>query len=307
MKAYINRKPVVGPWGGGNLWVKSCYELFPKFGLTIVDIDKNPDVIFIAGLGSEDGCISVMDAIRYKIIRKQLGHDVKLILRVNENDARKGTIGIDESIKEISKEMDCVVFVSKWLKDYFGAETWNVRTACINNGVDKCIFGPSSSKMNNQKINIVTHHWSDNFMKGFDIYDQIDRWTSLNEDYTFTYIGRDRGTFKNTRVIKPLFGKSLGEELSKYDVYVSASRFDPGPNHIIESLSCGLPTYVHKDGGGCVEFAGFSHVYENVDSLFKILKKKNYNLNTQWYPENWENCILRFASITKELTDDWNT
>jgi hypothetical protein len=32
-----------------------------------------------------------------------------------------------------------------------------------------------------------------------------------------------------------MFGKELGDELGKYDVYASASRFDPGPNHIIES------------------------------------------------------------------------
>lgn len=303
MKAYINRKPVIGPWGGGNLWVKSSHDLFPQLGINLVNnIEEKPDVLFIAGLSSDGDrdSISVSEAIKYKASRKLVGHDVKLILRVNENDARKGTFGIDQSIKSVSNDMDCVIFVSKWLKDYFNADTWNTRTEYIYNGVDKEIF-KTTSKLNNQKINIVTHHWSDNFMKGFDVYDYLDSWVSSNKEFSFTYIGRDRGTFKNTKVIKPIFGKSLGEELSRYDVYVSASRFDPGPNHIIESISCGLPTYVHKDGGGCVEFAGEDHVYSNIDDLVEILLSKKYEKNTVWHPENWNNCVSKFASIAKEL------
>lgn len=280
------------------MWVKSAYDFFPRLGLDIVDIHENPDVIFIAGLGSENGSISVVDAIRYK--KSVNGRKVNLVLRVNENDARKGTKGVDEAIRAVSQEMDHVVFVSEWLQNYFHPMSWRTKTSHIHNGVDTEVF-KTSAKLDNDKVNIVTHHWSDNFLKGFDVYDELDKWIGRNEDFTFTYIGRDRGSFRNTRVIKPLFGKSLGEELGRYDVYVSASRFDPGPNHIIESLSCGIPTYVHEQGGGCVEFAGQDHVYTSLESLLNIMVSKSYVLNESWKPKEWSRCMAEFASLARNL------
>lgn len=300
MKVYINRKPVVGPWGGGNMWVQSMYSILPSLGISLVEISESPDVILIAGIGREGNCVSADEAIRYKEMSASHGRNVRLVMRVNENDARKSTTGVDDSIRRIARHCDHVVFVSRWLYDYFQAESLGEKASYIYNGVDSQIYR-ESPKLQNEKINIVTHHWSDNVMKGFDIYDLIDEWTLKNQDFTFTYIGRERGTFKNAKVVKPLFGKDLGEELGKYDVYVSASRFDPGPNHIIESISCGLPTYVHKDGGGCVEFAGQDHVYQDVNQLLNILSSKSYSKNTCWLPKNWEACVKSFYEVLKKV------
>lgn len=296
MKAHINRSPVQGPWGGGNLWVSAAHSMLPGYGVQPVGLESEPDVIFIAGLGAEGNHISAIDAIKYKEFSAHHGRSIKIVLRVNENDARKGTKGVDAAIKEISRHVDHVVFVSDWLRNYFGAESWKTPSSVIYNGVDREIFS-SGEKLQNHKINIVTHHWSDNAMKGFDIYDAVDGWISSNPGFTFTYIGRDRGTFKNSRTIKPLFGKQLGTELSKYDVYVSGSRFDPGPNHIIESIACGIPTYVHVDGGGCVEFAGSDHTFKTVDELLNIVLSKNYSMNNAWQPASWSHCIQQFANL----------
>jgi glycosyltransferase involved in cell wall biosynthesis len=304
LKAYINRKVVQGPWGGGNLWLKAAYEFLPIEGIQIVNLNEIPDVIFLAGIGPDDGCISALQAIQYKSwCKNSHGKDVKLILRVNENDARKNTNNVDNLIADIAKHVDHVVFVSKWLKDYFHAEDWKKSSSVIYNGVDESIY-KTSTKLNNGKINIVTHHWSDNYLKGFDVYQGIDDWLTNNLDFTFTYIGRHKSSFKNTRHIQPLFGHELGHELAKYDVYVSASRFDPGPNHIIESLSCNIPTYVHKDGGGCVEFAGADHVYNDINELFNVLGGKSYKQNIQWRPNSWNNCIKSFAEIAKDLLNE---
>ena len=87
----------------------------------------------------------------------------------------------------------------------------------------------------------------------------------------FTYIGRHRGTFKNTRCIEPCTGVELSRRLQGHDVYISGSRFDPGPNHILEALAVGLPTYVHKDGGGAVEFAGTDHTFSNLSELEELI------------------------------------
>ena len=103
MKVYINRKPINGPWGGGNMWVKAAYELLPYFGIRLVELNEMPDVILIVGLNRDNECISAIDAINYKNMRRRNGNDVKVIMRVNENDARKGTNYLDSSINSIQR------------------------------------------------------------------------------------------------------------------------------------------------------------------------------------------------------------
>ena len=134
MKIYLNRAPVAGPWGGGNLWVKAIYDNFPKFGMRIVDVSDEPDVVLLAGLGSENGFMSAAEAVQLKAWRISIGKPVKLVLRVNENDARKGTAGVDDFVKAISLHCDHVVFVSKWMMDYYGADDWPVETSYIHIG-----------------------------------------------------------------------------------------------------------------------------------------------------------------------------
>ena len=47
-------------------------------------------------------------------------------------------------------------------------------------------LGTLAAKINNKKVNIVTHHWSDNYLKGFDVYDKLDEFVKENNDFTFT-------------------------------------------------------------------------------------------------------------------------
>lgn len=294
MKFYINREKIEGPWGGGNLWVSAAYDKFDTITMHDLLTGNDVDAIILAGIYGDQSSLSAGEAILYKRYRPK----TKLFLRVNENDARKNTTGVDETLIDLSKNVDGTIFVSDWLKSYF-SEKWHcTNNIVIHNGVDANIFKPSA-KLNNGKINIVAHHWSDNVLKGFDIYDEIDAFVGENQaTHTFTYIGRHRGTFKNTRCINPLHGKALGDELGKYDVYVSASRFDPGPNHVIEPISCKLPTYVHVDGGGCVEFAGIDHVYNDWSELRKLLLSGKFILNSTNFC-SWSHCIDQYDEFIR--------
>ncbi len=312
MKVYINREVILGPWGGGNNFVKAFHEFAPQCKDVSVERHQSalvtPDVILLAGLGNEGpACISAEQAIMYKLYYKP---DLKIILRVNENDARKGTEGVDEMLLKVSAHIDGTVFVSKWLQDYFNQKGWAcANQAVVINGVQSSIFKPQP-KLNNGKLNIVAHHWSDNYLKGADIYEKIDEFVGEHSDkFAFTYIGRHKCSFKNTKVIKPISGPPLGEELGKHDVYVSASRFDPGPNHILEALACGLPTYVHQDGGGCVEFAGEPCSYPSFDILSNILFASRKNLldhpesPINLFPHNaitlhgWRPCVQEYIDF----------
>jgi len=292
MKILINRKPVNGPWGGGNLFLKSMYDYLPEYGCTLTNnLEENIDIIFLMNPRADEKNISINEAINYKFKNP----NTAIVQRINDCDARKNTNDVDKMLLECSKYLDKTIFVSNWMQDYFLEKEW----ACKNNhilinGVSE--FENFSHKIENNKINIVTHHWSNNYLKGFDIYDKLDRWVSENNDFTFTYIGRHRNSFKNTKLIEPIHGIELIRELSKYDVYVSASRHDPGPNHILESLNCNIPTYVHSDGGGAVEFAGSSHVYEDFEILKSILLKKSFvkNKNILY---NWKTMIEKLYII----------
>lgn len=308
MQVYINRRVVKGPWGGGNLFVKAYHEFAAGPNVEVLlneDGHINPEVILLAGLENDGQDIGVEQAIMYKMYVKP---DCQLILRVNENDARKGTSHMDDILLKMSEHIDGTVFVSQWLQDYFNQKGWaNHNQAVIYNGVDQDVF-KSQPKLNNGKVNIVAHHWSDNPMKGADVYEAIDKFVGENSDrFAFTYIGRHKCDFKHTQVIKPLNGAKLGEELGKHDVYVSASRFDPGPNHVLEALSCQLPTYVHVDGGGAVEFAGADHAFQDWDHLKSILEgfltgRTNPSFtNKEIILKPWQTCVQdynRFLEAT---------
>ena len=297
MKIYINRNVINGPWGGGNHFVKAAHEyLSPDFQI----VDTDPDVIVIAGLDNEGNKISAEQAVQYKLSQAHR-KNVRLILRVNENDARKSTNHIDSRLLGLSQFIDLTIFVSEWIKDYFVSRGWKCEKNCvIKNGVDKSIFYKKDKPNLENKIKLVTHHWSNNPLKGFDIYDRLDAWVANHHEFEFCYIGRERSTFKNAKVVPPIFGKDLGDELRKHDIYVSASRNDQGPNHIIESIECGLPTYVHIEGGGCVEFAGLGFLYESWESLEKILLAKSFETNTTTFT-SWKDCIDEYRQSIVDL------
>jgi hypothetical protein len=305
MKVYVNRLPHSGPWGGGNIFVTAFHKRAPDMCELLLDqtLNVSPDVILLAGLDNDGYGISVDQAVMYKMYMEG-HHKVKIVLRVNENDARKETTHMDPMLLKVSAHIDGTVFVSRWVQQYFNDKGWACKDqAVIVNGVAPEVFKPMP-KLNNGKLNVVAHHWSDNALKGKDIYEKLDELVGHEPDrFAFTYIGRHKCDFKHTTVVKPIAGKVLGEELGKHDVYVSASRFDPGPNHCLEALSCGLPTYVHRDGGGCVEFAGEDHAYRDWSGLEDILLRGPHPLpsNSAITLQGWTPCIKEYVAYLDQV------
>jgi hypothetical protein len=301
MRFYINRAIVHGPHGGGNLWVKAAYQNISAMKqhemLSPGDFRARPDVIFLAGLDSDGTAISAEQAIMYKMY---MGN-VKLIARINENDARKGTDYVDDNMLKLSEYVDGAVFVSNWLHDHFVSRGWKCQNnIVVYNGVDPNVF-KSNVKIDNGKVNLLMSHWSDNYLKGQDYAEWIDEFVGKHPDkYSFTYIGRTKANFKNSSLIPPMFGEALGKELGKYDVCINASRFDPGPNSVIEPIACGLPTYVHKDGGGAVEFAGTDHVFSTFDELEALLLGNKFVANSTHF-DDWNICVDQYVKFAESL------
>lgn len=313
MKVLINRRPVDGPYGGGNLFVQAAYKYFPEFGYTPVhSLHEYPEVILMVDPRYDAMGISINEIGGYAKHFHGTERQRVIVHRINECDARKGTSDMDQLLARCQDYVTERVFVSNWLRDHlvprigsavYGSSSEN---PVIYNGVDRELFKPMPPGQNwSDKTLITTHHWSDNPMKGLDVTVWLDEYfiPKYRDRFEYTYIGRIKHQLKNSRHIPPCFGSQLAEELSAGEIYVSASRFDPGPNHILEALSCGLKTFVHSDGGGAVEFAGKDHTYGSLEELEKILLTPLAELpdNNAMTLPTWRECIEQYAKLFDEL------
>jgi glycosyltransferase involved in cell wall biosynthesis len=192
----------------------------------------------------------------------KLGHAAMVCLhRVNECDARKGTSFMDDLLAGANTVADFTVFVSAWLRDYHAARWFDARRphAVIQNGADPAAFHPLGGEgfTGATPFRLVTHHWSDNWMKGFDVYQAVDELIASGRlpDTELWVVGRwpREIRWKVAHTIGPAHGVELGSLLRRCHAYLTASRFDPGPMHPIEGVQCGLPLIYHQDGGGIVE------------------------------------------------------
>lgn len=261
MRIYFSSVPVDGPWGGGNNFVKDMSTYLKVRGHEVVyDLQSNIDYIFM------------VDPRRgvYEKIQKS---SAKVIHRVNECDKRKGSDFMDALILESNVIADETIFISQWLADYYREKGFTKKHHVIYNGCNTNNFAPRKKPPLCKPIKLVTHHWSDNWMKGFDIYNTLDKLMG-GEGFQFTYIGRYNSQYvpQNIKILPPMHGKKLGDEIGKHDIYITASRFEPCGMHHIEGSACGLPVLYHEDGGGINELCKEHGLpFHDVPSLFRAL------------------------------------
>tara|TARA_R110000803_G_scaffold207155_2_gene274897 strand:+ start:349 stop:1278 length:930 start_codon:yes stop_codon:yes gene_type:complete len=279
MKIFFNRVEKFHAWGGGSVFVTTMVNYLRRLGNDVVfHLEADIDVIFMIDPRPGDIGYSASHIQQYKLKHP----NVKIIHRINECDKRKDTNFIDKLILESNLIADKTVFISEWLAKYFIDKGFSGDYDIVYNGCDLNNFNPKSESSKNKKLKVVTHHWSDNWLKGFDIYTAIDKYLSASDQFEFTYVGRYNKSYtpKCTNLIDPLYGKALGDELRKHDVYVTASRFEPCGMHHIEGAASGLPVLFHKDGGGINELCenhGMS--FNDFDDFLKKLHDVKRDIN----------------------------
>ena len=308
MKISINRQPKKGPWGGGSKFVESMSSFLENLDHNVIyDLnDPNIDIILMIDPRPNNECYGVNEIYKYKHYNPK----VKVLHRINECDARKNTNFMDNILIQSANFADKVIFISSWLRDYFSKKGMNVEnSSIIYNGCNTSHFFPPERKIQSDKIKLVTHHWSDNWLKGHDLYQFIDE-NIVGENYEFTYVGRycKEYTPKKTKIIPPLWGPALAEEIKKHDIYVTASRFEPCGMHHIEGAACGLPVIYHKDGGGINELCKLhGEAYENFDNfkekLFLVSKNiKKYASKIDYKNLDIQLCCEKFYNEIINLT-----
>tara|TARA_B100001564_G_C20662271_1_gene682123 strand:- start:2351 stop:3307 length:957 start_codon:yes stop_codon:yes gene_type:complete len=309
MKISFGSKIIEGPWGGGNLFLINLKEYLETNGHSVVfDLkDKDIDIILFSDPRTGKGSTSTFSKKDIKKYISKVNKKTKVVQRINECDERKNTKNINKLYLSSAEIADNVVFVSSWLQSiYLQLGLDKKKSSVIMSGSNEMIFNSygRTKKPVNKKFKLLTHHWSSNYLKGFDLYNLIDqlletsKWRNKIE---FTYIGNvdKKFNFKNTKVIAPLSGYELANEIKEHDIYVTGSLNEPSGNHHIEAALCGLPV-LYINSGGIPEYTknyGLEVSLENFEEKLEYLieyygqfekKMKSYPYNSIAMCEKYE-------------------
>ncbi len=290
------------PWGGGNKFVISLVDFLESKGWTVITDLKNKDIDIILMTEprrwSESGSFTHKDVAKYLINKP----DTFVIHRINNCDKSRKTNYINKYLIRANKVADMTVFISKYLEDIYKRDS-NFKCknfVVIKNGADKKIFnmfGRNKRKKNN-KFKLVTHHWSSNYNKGFDVYKQIDKLTKESIDgkeIEFSYIGNipDKIKLKNTKIIEPLEDKRLSEEIKKNHIYITGAIGEGAGMHHIEGAMCGLPIFFRNSGALPEYCEGFGVMFNDVEDvkerLIELMNNYDYYFGKMLdYPNDTE-------------------
>lgn len=256
----ISMTPTNSSWGGASPFVSQLSACLWRRGWRVVfDLRKDPDVVLVID-PRRDHPAKKFGLGELREFRER-NPQVPILHRINECDQRKGTNDIDELLRQTNALADFTVFISEWLKGYF-VERWfdpSLPHSIIYNGADPRIYHPIGSHLPapGETVRVVTHHWSSNWMKGFDVYQELDQRIAVGElpGVAFRVIGRwpDEIEWKAAETFGPMTGRPLAEKLRECHLYLTASRWEPCGMHHVEGAQCGLPLLYHEDGGGIVE------------------------------------------------------
>jgi glycosyltransferase involved in cell wall biosynthesis len=271
MKVAFNKKLVDGPYGGGNQVLRLLKKHFEDNGISVsFSLDEDVDVIMLMDV-RDGGCIFPLKSVENF---KKSHPKVKILHRINENDAhRAGSNYLNALILQSNKLADVTVFVSEWLKSYFQKFGMSIdESKVIPNGADRNLFFNAKIKRYpSETLRIVTHHMSDNILKGYPTYRALDEFCFSNPSIAkFQFIGRPLpGFIKHGEVISQKKYEDLAPLLQKNHLYITASMYEPGPNHLPEGMACGLIPLVFSSSTSCVECSnGFNVLFDDHKDLF---------------------------------------
>jgi len=303
MKIYLNREPVTGPWGGGNKTVSRLSERLTAGGHEVVySLVPNIDIIFCFDPRPNSRGEWYQNFIDYK-----KSSNAKIIQRTGD----LGTHGKPDLTKLVEFSLpfsDFVIFPSEWAKEKSGFD--GGKCAVIHNGPLETFHSFKEQKDINDKIKIVTHHWSTGAKKGFKFYSLLDRVIGNNDKLEFLYIGRlpEGLKFENSRYIEASGDNEfLAKTISQQDIYLTASEEEAGANHVLEAMACGLPVVYHQNGGSILNYCkDYGIKFGNEIEMLKAIKSiideyPLYKSKVMCYNNTITNVIDQYVEVICDL------
>jgi hypothetical protein len=302
VKIYINRRPKLGPWGGGIKTVNKLVNKLIQEGHSVCyKLENNVDVIFCIDPRPNEYGEWYQNFIDYRNVNP----GTKIIQRVGD----LGTHSKPELTKLVAQTLqisDFMIFPSEWSRDWIGFKGDNCEV--VHNA-------PMSIFYENRQVNLttsvkpklVTHHWSMNPKKGFHFYQFLQEHIDRTSEFDFKYIGRlpDEINIKNKT--DPIAASALSIELPKNDIYITASIEEAGANHVVEALGCGLPVVYHEAGGSiddyCKNYGESFETFENMLESIRLVAASysTYKNKALSYNRNNDDVVLKYLEMINNV------
>ncbi len=304
-----------GPWGGGNQFAGLLIEYLKKKKYKVVFDLNDPDIDIILmtdpRVSSSSSVFGPKEILDYLI---KVNSNAIVVHRVNECDERKRTKTVNKQLFIANSVVDYTVYIGSWLINLFKNQGFQFSRSfsVIKNGADRLIFPFRRKRLpKNGKVRIITHHWSSNWMKGWDIYLLLDDLLDNKEfksKFEFHYIGNIPRNLriKNIIIHKPCKGKLLAQKLQNSHIYLTASINEPGGMHHIEGALCGLPLLYRKSGAlpeYCRDFGiKFNNKNDFKNALYKLVKNyDSYAEKMKKYPNTAKKMCQEYFFLFKNL------
>jgi hypothetical protein len=321
MKLSLGISLQFGSWGGGNQAMSVLVKYLQKRGIQVsFDLrEADVDLIMLTEPRAhlQSSAYSDKDIVKYLLRRNR---KAIVVHRVNECDERKGTTGVNRRLRSANLCADHTIFVSTWLKDLHLSQGFKCKSfSVILNGSDHTVFHSKGYRRWDKKgpMKLITHHWGGHWMKGFDIYERLDKLLQtepFKHAISFTYIGNlPRGfQFKNANYVEPVYGVQLASLIRQHHVYVTASQNEPGANHQNEGANCGLPL-LYRESGCLPEYCdgfGIAFTEENFEEKLREMmatydywvdRMKDYCHMAGQMCENYYNLFMELLQQREEI------
>jgi len=310
------------PWGGGNKFAIDLSNYLKAKGWKVnSDLkDKDIDIILMTEPRkySQTSNYNQLRISRYLIVNP----NTIVVHRINNCDEGRNTKNLNKYLARANKVADCTIFISNYLKEIYidkGLIKNNIFFV-IKNGANSKLFNMDNRKRWNKKdkLRVVTHHWSNNYNKGFDIYKKLDEivLSGINGvSIDFYYIGNvpENFHFKNSLTSFPIESRNLADEIKRNHIYITGAKGEGAGMHHIEGAMCGLPL-LYRNSGALPEYcSGFGVMFEGVDDFenklgeliekydFYFDKMKEYPYNSELMCRGYEDVFLTLLQKKNQL------
>jgi hypothetical protein len=323
----FNQKPnFTDAAGGGDNFSKNLIKFLEKKKQRVnFKLSKKTKLIFINNSKS----FFFKKDLRYFLNRKRYYFNFEELLsfkkknphipilhRINDTDIARKSNFIDKNIFQINELSDFTIFISSWVKNYFLKKKLRPKNfIVINNVANHSLFNIKNKIFwkKNKIFKIATHHWSNNFQKGFREYLKLDNLLFSNKEsrIKFYVIGNlpYKSNWKFAKIIKPLKDKKLSNKLKSFDGYISGAKYEAGGYHVIEALQCGLPVIYFANSGNIQEIVGNRYGLKAnkkniLNSLIKLKNKYTFykkNIVKDFGSVNHNDMYMRYYQIVKKI------